>query len=507
MSAPAASPHETEAREVLDAVIVGSGFAGLCMAIRLQQQGRAYLLLEQAASLGGTWRDNRYPGAACDIPSNLYCFSFAPNPDWSRAYPAQAEIEAYLNRCADRFAVRAPLRCHHAVTAARFDSERNLWRVEVNGGDQTFLCRALVLATGGLSRPKLPDIPGLAAFRGTLFHSARWPAELSLAGQRVGLIGTGASAIQIVPAIAGEAAQLHVFQRTPAWVIPKPNWAVAPWRRALYRRLPCLQRVARTCNYWRHEVMALAFTRAPILLKALELLPRALLRWQVRDPAMRARLTPTYRVGCKRVLLASDFYPALGRANVHLHTTAIARIDAHGVVDADGKHIPLDVLVACTGFDAADMGAPFPISGRDGRDLDHAWRDGQHAYLGTTASGFPNLFIMTGPNTALGHNSMVYMIEAQSHYVLAAIALLAQWPGAALDVDAGAQRRYNDALQARLARSVWNTGGCRSWYLTRNGRNTTLWPDFTFVFRYKLRRFDARPYRWLVRARESDRTA
>lgn len=482
---------------VLDALIVGSGFAGLCMAIRLQQQGRSYRVLEQAASLGGTWYANRYPGAACDIPSNLYCFSFAPNPDWSRAYPAQAEIEAYLNRCADRFAVRAQLRCNHAVTAARFDPQRNLWRVEVNAGEHSFLARTLVLATGGLSRPKLPEIAGLADFRGALFHSARWPGNFSLAGKRVGLIGTGASAIQVLPAIAEHAAQVQVFQRTPAWVIPKPNWSVSPWRRALYRRLPWVQRLGRQFNYWRHEVMAVAFTRAPILLKALELLPRALLRWQVRDPAMRARLTPTYRVGCKRVLLASDFYPALCRPNVQLHTTAIARIDARGVVDADGQHIPLDVLVACTGFDAAEMGAPFPISGLDGRDLDQDWRDGQHAYLGTTVSGFPNLFVMTGPNTALGHNSMVYIIEAQTSYVVDAIAQLAQRPGTALDVDAQAQRRYNDALQAQLARTVWNTGGCRSWYLTRNGLNTTLWPDFTFVFRHKLRRFDPQPYRWL----------
>jgi cation diffusion facilitator CzcD-associated flavoprotein CzcO len=498
MDAPATSPNESASLDVLDAVIVGSGFAGLCMAIRLQQRGLRYRVLEQAASLGGTWRDNRYPGAACDIPSNLYCFSFAPNPDWSRAYPDQAEIEAYLNRCADHFGVRARVRCNHAVTAARFDAQRGSWQIEVNGGEHRFAARALVLATGGLSKPKMPEIPGLAEFGGALFHTARWPAELTLTGKRVGLIGTGASAIQVLPAIAGQAAHVHVFQRTPAWVIPKWNPSVPRWRQALYRHQPWLQALVRRVSYLRHEVMALAFTRAPILLKALELLPRALLRWQVRDPALRARLTPSYRVGCKRVLLASDFYPALCRPDVHLHTHAIERIDAHGVVAADGTHTALDVLVACTGFEAAEIGAPFPIAGLDGRDLDHEWRDGQQAYLGTSVSGFPNLFIMTGPNTALGHNSMVYMIEAQSHYVLDAIAQLAQRPGSALDVDAQAQRRYNEKLQTRLARTVWNTGGCRSWYLARNGLNTTLWPDFTFVFRYKLRRFDARPYRWLT---------
>lgn len=488
--APDAHPH-------YDALIVGSGFAGLCMAIRLSQAGYRYLLLEQAPSLGGTWQANRYPGAACDIPSSLYCFSFAPNPQWSRAYPAQQEIEAYLNHCADHFALRAQMRFSHTVTAARFDETRRCWLVEVANGGKRFHARSLILATGGLSRPKLPEIAGIEQFAGACFHTARWPADTTLAGKRVGMIGTGASAIQVLPAIAGEAAQVTLFQRTPAWIIAKPNWAVSRWRKALYRRLPFTQRISRVFNYWRHELVAVAFTRLPSLLRVLEVLPRLQLRWQVRDPLLRARLTPNYRVGCKRVLLASDFYPALCRRNVALITTPIARIDASDVITADGVHHALDVLITCTGFEAAEACAPFPVAGRSGLDLDDAWRDGQNAYLGTTVSGFPNLFIMTGPNTALGHNSMVYMIEAQAHYVIDAIAHLAQRPGAALDIDAVAQRAYNSALQQRLARTVWNTGGCRSWYRTRDGLNTTLWPDFTFVFRHRLRRFDPAPYRWL----------
>jgi len=480
-----------------DVLIVGSGFAGLCMAIRLSRTGHRFVLLEQAASLGGTWQANRYPGAACDIPSNLYCFSFAPNPDWSRAYPAQAEIESYLNRCADRFGLRAQMRFNHPVTAARFDDGRRRWRVEVADGAQVFHARSLVLATGGLSRPKLPDIEGIAQFRGACFHTARWPDDAALVGKRIGMIGTGASAIQVLPAIAGDAAQVTVFQRTPAWVIGKPNWPVSRWRQALYRRLPLTQRLGRVFNYWRHELFAVAFTRVPALLRVLEILPRLHLRLQVRDRQLRACLTPAYRVGCKRVLLSSDFFPALCRSNVQLVTSPIDRIDAAGVVTVDGNHHSCDVLIACTGFEAAEACAPFPVAGRGGVDLDQAWRDGQNAYLGTTVSGFPNLFIMSGPNTALGHNSMVYMIEAQATYVVDAIAQLARRPDAALEVDAEAQRDYNVKLQNRLARTVWNTGGCNSWYRTRDGLNTTLWPDFTFVFRHRLRRFDPAPYRWL----------
>jgi len=488
---PAALPPE------YDAVIVGAGFAGLCMAIRLRQAGQRFVLLEQAPSLGGTWQANRYPGAACDIPSSLYCFSFAPNPDWSRAYPAQAEIEKYLNQCADRFCVRAQMRFNHPVTAARFDEERRHWRIEVANAAQVFHARSLILATGGLSRPKLPDIPGIAQFAGASFHSARWPADITLAGKRVGLIGTGASAIQVLPAIVGQAAQVTLFQRTPAWIIGKPNWAAPHWRKALYRRWPSTQRISRVFNYWRHELFAVAFTRLPALLRVLEILPRLQLRWQVRNRQLRAQLTPNYRVGCKRVLLASDFYPALCRDNVQLVTAPITRIATTAAVTGDGVQHPLDVLIACTGFEAAEACAPFPVTGRRGVDLDSAWRDGPNAYLGTTVSGFPNLFIMTGPNTALGHNSMVYMIEAQANYVIDAIAQLAQRPGAALEVDAAVQRNYNSALQRRLARTVWNTGGCSSWYRTRDGLNTTLWPDFTFVFRHRLRRFDPAPYHWL----------
>ncbi|MDZ4350323.1 MAG: NAD(P)/FAD-dependent oxidoreductase [Xanthomonadaceae bacterium] len=481
----------------LDALIVGAGFSGLCVAIALRKAGRRFRVLEQADRLGGTWRDNHYPGAACDVPSNLYCYSFAPNPDWSRSYPRQAEIQAYLERCVDDFGVRDALSFGQEVHSARFDESDNLWRVTVAGSADPITARALVLATGGLSRPKLPEIPGIGDFAGTLFHTARWPTEVALDGKRIGLIGTGASAIQIVPELAPLAAQLTVFQRTPPWIVPKPDFRVSVRHRAALRRWPALQRLDRWRLYLQHEVWAIGFTRWPGLLRLIQPFANAFRRYQVREPGLRARLAPDYTIGCKRVLLSNDYYPALVRENVHLETDAIAIIERDAVVTADGRRHACDALVLATGFHAAEAGAPFPIYGCQGRELNAVWGGGASAsaYLGTTVSGFPGLFVMTGPNTALGHNSMVYMIEAQTRYVGDAVAALAERPGISLDVDPQIQLRYNHWVQKRLAASVWNTGGCSSWYRTASGLNTTLWPDFTFLYRHRTRRFDSENYR------------
>ncbi len=492
---------------MLDVLVIGAGFSGLCLAIKLKAAGHSYRVLEQAATLGGTWRDNTYPGAACDVPSNLYCFSFAPSPDWSRDYPPQAEIEAYMNRCADDFGVRGSFRFNEGVDSARFDEARGCWRVAARGGQVIHEARALVIATGGLSRPRLPEIPGLSSFGGPVFHTARWRHDVDLRGKRVGVIGTGASAIQVIPEIAPRVSSLAVFQRTPSWVLPKRDGPVPLARRARYRRFPWLQKAARTLLFWRHEARAIVFTRLPWLLPALRPILLWPMRRQVKDATLRTQLTPAYSLGCKRVLLSNDFYPTLGRDNVRLVTDAIAEITPRGVLTASGEDLAFDVLIACTGFHAAEAGAPFPVTGRGGRGLDAAWGDAATAYLGTTVHGFPNLFLMSGPNTGLGHNSVIGIIEAQAGYVLDALATLSHRPGQAFDVRADVQRDYNTWLQARLAKTVWNTGGCASWYLTRAGINTTLWPGFSAGFAWRLRRFDAGAYAWTRQAGNSSPTA
>lgn len=458
----------------------------------------SYVLLEQAESIGGTWRDNTYPGAACDVPSNLYCFSFAANPEWSRTYPQQAEIQTYMNRCADTFDVRKNIQFKKTVTCARFDAARKLWRVEVNHGAETFEARTLVLGVGGLSRPRMPTIQGIESFTGEMFHTARWKHDVDLDGKRVGIIGTGASAIQIVPEIADKVRQLAIFQRTPPWLIFKPDFAIAKWHRWLRGKLPGLQTINRAYTYAWHESWAIAFTRFPVLLKIVQLLAKGFMLFNIRDKALREKLKPDYVIGCKRVLLSNNYLPALKKPNVKLITAAIECITPNGIRTRDGNEHPLDIIIASTGFLAAEAGSPFPVYGLDNKELNEQWQVGPSAYLGTTVSGFPNFFIMTGPNTALGHNSMIYMIESQASYVMSALTLIRQSSNLAFDIPQQTQNHYNEALQKRLAKTVWNTGGCSSWYLASNGLNTTLWPDFTFVYRHKTRRFDVEHYQRLV---------
>ena len=488
-AAPAASP-----RRVLDVAIVGAGFSGLGMAIHLERAGLEYVVLEQAASLGGTWRDNHYPGAACDVPSNLYCLSFEPNPDWSRVYPEQAEIEAYMNRCADKYGVRRGMRFGTRVTSARYDERTALWRIALDGGEE-IAARFVVSATGGLSRPKLPEIEALEAFRGALFHSSRWNHEFDLTGKTVAVIGTGASAIQIVPAIAPKVGRLLVFQRTPAWIVPRDDRPRTDAERARYRRHPWTQRLSRLATYIRFESRAIGFTRAPGLLRLMEKQVRRYIAHQVRDGALREKLTPKYTLGCKRVLMSNDFYKTLARKNVALVTEPIVRATPTGLLTANRAEHKVDAIVAATGFHAAEAGSPFPVYGLEGRELNDTWRDGAQAYLGTTVAGFPNLFMITGPNTGLGHNSMIYIIESQIAYILRAIETVRAGKLQAVDVRPEIQSIYNAEIQARLAHTVWNTGGCRSWYLTRDGRNTTLWPGFTFEFRRRTKRFHLGDYR------------
>ena len=476
-------------------LIIGSGFGGLGMAIKLREQGfDSFTVLERAADVGGTWRDNTYPGAACDIQSHVYSFSFEQNPKWSRMYAPQAEILAYLEHCADKYGVRAHIRFNSEVVSAVWSERASLWEVRTKDG-ATLHARAIVSATGGLSRPALPDIPGIKTFGGKIFHTAQWDHDYDLAGKRVGVIGTGASAIQIVPELARTAKELTVFQRTPPWIVPKADREIGTAERHLYARFPILQNVYRRVLFATLDVRGVGFVLNKKILAYAERLATNHLRSQVKDLALRDKLTPHYRMGCKRVLISNDYYPAIQRPNVTLETSAIASVSPRGVVLADSRTVELDAIVLGTGFHAADSIAPFRVVGRGGVVLNEAWKEGAEAYLGTAITGFPNLFLIVGPNTGLGHNSMVYMIESHIAYIAAGLDALFAQNIASVDVRPEKQRAYNDEIHPRLERAVWGTGGCSSWYRAQNGRNTTLWPGFATEFRLRLRRFDLDSYR------------
>lgn len=474
-------------------VVVGSGFAGLGMGIRLKQAGiHDFTILEQADRVGGTWRDNHYPGAACDIESHLYSFSFEPNPTWTRTFANQGEILRYLDHCADKYGLRPHLRLGTAATGAIFDERDGTWEVQTSRGE-SIRARAVIAGCGGLSRPSYPDIPGLSTFAGKTMHSARWDDDYPLAGKTVACIGTGASAIQIVPSIAPIVKKLDVFQRTAPWIIPKRDFVIPPSTRAWFGRVPALQGLARLRQYLVHELMAVGFVARPQIMDWARRLPLKYLEKTVRDPVLRAKLTPDYTLGCKRILLSNDYYPAIQRENVELVTDPIERIEPEGVRTKNGTLHGADALILATGFEAAEVLSPFTVKGRGGRDLSAAWRDGAEAYLGTTIAGFPNLFLIVGPNTGLGHSSMVFMIESQIAYILDCIQMMRKRGIKSVDVRPEAQSEYNRSLQGRLAQTVW-ASGCKSWYQTRSGRNTTLWPGFTVEFRMRTRRFDVEQY-------------
>lgn len=474
----------------VDVLVVGAGFAGLLAAIKLKARGDLrFEVLEKAADLGGTWLANRYPGAACDVPSHLYSYSFAPNPNWSRSFSTSEEIWRYLDDCAARYDIRRHIRFDTPVTALRWHAQDGIWSVTTGGG-QVRRARCVILGTGALSRPALPDVPGLDAFSGPVFHSARWNHDCPLDGKTVAIVGSGASAIQFLPRVAERAARVVYFQRTPPWVLPKLDRRISALEHRSYARWPIVQRLVRGAIYWSLELRVAPFVRFPVLMQGFQALARLHIRAAVKSKALRKIVTPAYRFGCKRVLLSNDYYPALNRDNVEVLPVGATRVTAHSVVAADGSEHAADVIVLGTGFRASE---PFDrgfVTRDDGTDLLDAWRDGPEAYRGTVVAGFPNLFFLAGPNTGLGHSSMIYMLESQVAFVMSALDALARDELPCVEVCAAAQRRYNDSLQRALGRSVWNTGGCRSWYQHKNGKNVALWPGFTWRFRQLTRAVD-----------------
>jgi cation diffusion facilitator CzcD-associated flavoprotein CzcO len=485
--------HRSGARS-FHVAIIGAGFSGIGLGIRLKQAGiQEFTIYEAADRIGGTWRDNVYPGAACDVPTHLYSYSFARKPDWSRKYGPQAEILAYLERCVADHGLDPHIRFGTKIVGARWDDDERRWHLRAEAGAE-IEANVVVSATGPLSQPAFPTVEGLDRFSGPVFHSARWPSDVSLEGKRVAVVGTGASAIQIVPELASQVRSLHLFQRTPAWVIPKPDRAFSKLERFAFERVPGLEWLYRAGLYWEHESRAIGFVQTPKLLTVLGLPARLHLRRAVRDATLRHTLTPNYTIGCKRVLLSNDYYPALQLPHVEVIPSAVQELTEHGAVAADGTEREVDAVVLATGFDVQAFLAHMDVVGRDGRELNEVWQHGAEAYFGLAVSGFPNLFILIGPNTGLGHNSMIFMIEAQVHYIKECIRTLRDGEVETMDVRPERQRRHNDALQARMKETVWTTG-CKSWYLDETGRNFTLWPGFTFEYWLRTRRVRWPDYR------------
>ncbi|MFI1887339.1 flavin-containing monooxygenase [Streptomyces jumonjinensis] len=484
--------------------VVGAGFSGLGAAVRLGRAGlRDFVVLERAPGVGGTWRDNTYPGCACDVPSLLYSYSFAPHAGrWPRTFSGQRDIRAYLEAVAGAEGIGPHLRFGREVLEMRWDSARLHW--EITTSRERWTADVAVCAAGPLSEPVIPPIAGLDSFPGPVFHSARWDHTAELRGKRVAVIGTGASAVQLVPALAATAAGVRLFQRTPPWVLPRPDRRVPAAERLLYERLPATAAARRALLWGVRELVTRAFTRLPNALAGYEALARAHLRWAVRDPGLRSRLTPDYRIGCKRILLSSAYYPALVQPHVETIAASLAEVRGRRLTAGDGTRTEADVIVFATGFRATEPPIAHRVTGSDGLTLAETWRDGgMRALRGTSVAGFPNLLMLLGPNTGLGNTSLVLMIESQLDYLLDYLRLLEECGAAgsvALTPRPAAVRSWNARLDARLGRTVWNTGGCASWYRDAEGRNTTLWPGSTREFRRAVRRVDPGEYARLIPA-------
>ena len=477
------------------AVIIGSGFGGLGAAIALRKAGiSSFVVLEKADAIGGTWRENTYPGCACDVPSHLYSFSFERNPRWSETYSPQAEIRAYLERCADKYDVRRHVRFGAEAARAELDEASGLWTVTTTRGE-IFEARVVIGAVGPLHRFSLPKIPGLDTFRGQVIHSARWDHGFDPRGKRVAAVGAGASAIQFIPELVKDVAKLHSFQRTPAWVLPREERRYTELEKKIFTAVPAASWLLRQQIFLGNELRTLGFVSDKRILAFAERMAIRHLESAVSDPALRAILTPRYRMGCKRILMSNTYYPALARPNVEVIGSALERVTETAVIGPDGAARPVDAIILGTGFDVHDYLGTMRVRGRGGRDLGELWaKEGAHAYLGVTAPGFPNFYTLVGPNTGLGSNSIVYMIEAQIELVMRLVDLIRDRPGALCEVREDVERAFNERIQRKLRSTIWETG-CSSWYHDAAGRNSTLWPGLCTSYRMATRRFDPADYR------------
>lgn len=474
--------------------IIGSGFGALSVAIELRRAGHTDLRLwERADGIGGVWRDNTYPGAACDVPSPLYSFSYEPWADWSSRYGKQDEILAYIRTTAEKYRIAPLVQLGKDVVAAHYDEESATWTVRfADDSEQTV--DVLVSAVGQLSQPSLPAIPGVESFEGDSFHSARWDHDVDLAGKRIAVVGTGASAIQFVPHLAEQAAELLVFQRTPSYILPKPDQTFGPRYRKILRHVPGALRAERAGSWGLAEQFSRALDDDSAVGKAISTVALKHLRAKVKDPVLRAKLTPDYPVGCKRILFANTYYPAIVQPHVELIADAITQITPTGVVTADGTSRDVDVIVYATGFDAQEFLESIDITGVGGRKLATQWADGARAYLGIYVPGFPNLLLSYGPNTNLGGGSIIYMLEAQARHMRQALDRLRAGSYRTIEVTHDAEEEYDREVQGRLGRSVWSH--CDNWYRHESGRITSNWPGSTHPYAQRTKTLDPSAFEW-----------
>ncbi len=478
-----------------EVAILGSGFSGIAMAIRLRQSGfEDFVLLERAAELGGTWRDNQYPGAACDVPAHLYSLSFEPKSDWSRAFATAPEIQGYVLDVVSKHGLRDKTRLETRVTRLEYDDAEATWLIqaETAGAPLRLRAKLVVVACGGLSNPAFPEITGVESFRGRLFHTAQWDHDFDLSDKRVAVIGTGASAVQVVPAIVDRAKELCVFQRTPPWVFPRRDREFTEAQVRYFAEHPRARRWMRNTIFTVTELMSLGMVWRTPLTRVLEGVCHEHRARQVPDRLLRRKLTPSYRLGCKRMLLSDDYYPALCKPHVALVTDPITRISPRGVVTRDDRGRELergfDVLIAATGFDVPVDTPAFPVVGARGRSLHAEWADGAEAYYGVSIAGFPNLAMLMGPNTGPGHTSVLVYTEAEIQRIIAMLQHMRTENLKSMDVRPDVQARFNRGVQRRMRYTNW-TSGCHSWYLTRSGKNTSLWPGFASEYVLRARRF------------------
>lgn len=486
---------ETASTLDYDVIVIGAGFSGVNAAIELKARGMEdFVVLERADDVGGTWRDNTYPGCACDVPSYLYSYSFEQNPDWSTTYSGSAEIHGYIRHCADKYGLTEHLRFEVAIVHAAFDESQGVWRLTDASGE-TWTARAVVSAIGGLVEPSTPDFPGMTDFAGDIMHTARWHHDVPLAGRKVVVIGTGASAIQVVPSIAAEVGQLTVLQRSAPYVLPKLDRPVPTRLKKLFKRVPALQTLTRRTILGITEgLVGPAVILDGVMAKLMKRYALRHMRSAISDPVLRRTMTPDYDIGCKRVLFSSVFYPALERDNVRVETTALERFTPTGIRLADGRDVDADVVITATGFKINIATPPFPIIGDDGISLDERWAGpGGKAYKGVAAAGVPNWFFMLGPNTGPGHTSVLVYTEAQAHYIVDAIQKLLDEDLVALSVQDKVMGAYHDKLQRRMGRTSW-TSGCESWYLDEHGENHTLFPGLATEYALSMRRFKPAEY-------------